>query len=150
MVAYIDAHQDRFGVEPICTMLPFAPSTNYEPKAREADPNRRPARKRRDAVLRGELRRVWDLTYIATWCGFVYVAFVIDAFARRIVGWRASSSLRTDLALDALEQALYARAVDHHDDLVHHSDRAEPLDPLYRAPGRARYRTVGGQRRRLL
>ena len=64
---------------------------------------------------------VADLTYVATWRGFVYVAFVIDVFARRIVGWRVSSSLRTDLALDALEQALYARpAVDQ---LVHHSDR---------------------------
>ena len=64
---------------------------------------------------------VADLTYVATWRGFVYVAFVIDVFARRIVGWRVSSSLRTDLALDALEQALYARpAIDQ---LVHHSDR---------------------------
>ena len=64
---------------------------------------------------------VADLTYVATWRGFVYVAFVIDIFARRIVGWRVSSSLRTDLALDALEQALYARpAIDQ---LVHHSDR---------------------------
>ena len=56
-----------------------------------------------------------------TWRGFVYVAFVIDVFARRIVGWRASNSLRTDLALDALEQALYARP--NADRLVHHSDR---------------------------
>ena len=56
-----------------------------------------------------------DLTYVATWTGFVYVAFVIDAYARRIVGWRVSNSLRTDLALDALEQALYARVVDPHD-----------------------------------
>ena len=54
---------------------------------------------------------------------FVYVAFVIDAFARSIVGWRASSSLRTDLALDALEQALYARHVTRTNDLIHHSDR---------------------------
>ena len=64
---------------------------------------------------------VADLTYVATWRGFVYVAFVIDVFARRIVGWRVSSSLRTDLALDALEQALYARPTS--DELVHHSDR---------------------------
>jgi len=54
---------------------------------------------------------VADLTYVATWRGFVYVAFVIDAFARRIVGWRVSSSLHSDIALDALEQALYARGV---------------------------------------
>jgi transposase InsO family protein len=64
---------------------------------------------------------VADLTYVATWRGFVYVAFVIDVYARRIVGWRASSSLRTDLALDALEQAIYDRP--DTDDLVHHSDR---------------------------
>ena len=64
---------------------------------------------------------VADLTYVATWLGFVYVAFVIDVFARMIVGWRASNSLRTDLALDALEQALWARG--DIDGLVHHSDR---------------------------
>ncbi len=51
-----------------------------------------------------------DITHIATWAGFVYAAFVIDAFVRRIVGWRVSNSLRADLALDALEQALYERA----------------------------------------
>ena len=64
---------------------------------------------------------VADLTYVATWRGFVYVAFVIDAFSRAIVGWRVSSSLRSDLALDALEQALWARP--DTDTLVHHSDR---------------------------
>jgi transposase InsO family protein len=66
--------------------------------------------------------QVWvaDLTYVATWAGFVYVAFIIDVFSRRIVGWRVSSSLRSDLALDALEQALHARA--DLDGLVHHSD----------------------------
>ena len=66
---------------------------------------------------------VADLTYVATWRGFVYVAFVIDAFARRIVGWRAANSLRTDLALDALEQALYERSVNANASLIHHSDR---------------------------
>jgi transposase InsO family protein len=66
---------------------------------------------------------VADLTYVATWRGFVYVAFVIDTYARRIVGWRASSSLRSDLALDALEQALYDRPFSDGDRLVHHSDR---------------------------
>jgi putative transposase len=55
---------------------------------------------------------VSDLTYVATWHGFVYVAFVIDVFARRIVGWRAAASLRSDLALDALEQALYDRGLE--------------------------------------
>jgi putative transposase len=66
---------------------------------------------------------VADLTYVATWRGFVYVAFVIDVFSRRIVGWRASSSLRSDLALDALDQALYDRPIGESERLVHHSDR---------------------------
>jgi putative transposase len=200
MLLFIDAHRDTYGIEPICKVLPIAPSTYYAHKARESDPDRAPPRVRRDAVLKRQIRRVWDenfqvygvrklwhqlnreaiavarctvarlmhemglrgvvrgrkvkttigtqalprpadrvhrnftvtrpnalwvsdLTYVATWCGFVYVAFVIDAYARRIVGWRASNSLRSDLALDALEQALYARAVNNADDLVHHSDR---------------------------
>ena len=66
---------------------------------------------------------VADFTYVATWRGFVYVAFVIDIFARRIVGWRVSSSLATDFVLDALEQAIYDRRGDGIDALVHHSDR---------------------------
>ena len=66
---------------------------------------------------------VSDFTFVATWRGFVYVAFVIDVFARRIVGWRVSASLHTDLALDALEQAIYHRCDDTVGDLVHHSDR---------------------------
>jgi transposase InsO family protein len=66
---------------------------------------------------------VSDLTYVATWRGFVYVAFVIDVFSRRIVGWRVSSSLRSDLALDALEQAISERQDDAAEALVHHSDR---------------------------
>ncbi|MGI4846284.1 MAG: IS3 family transposase [Janthinobacterium lividum] len=65
---------------------------------------------------------VSDFTYVSTWQGFVYVAFVIDVFARRIVGWRVSSSMRTDFVLDALEQALYARQPERNA-LVHHSDR---------------------------
>ena len=64
-----------------------------------------------------------DLTYVATWRRFVYVAFVIDVFARRIVGWRVSSSLVTDFVLDALEQAIYDRCDADTGDLVHHSDR---------------------------
>jgi transposase InsO family protein len=64
---------------------------------------------------------VADLTYVATWAGFVYVAFVVDVFSRRIVGWRVSNSLRSDLALDALEQALHARP--EIEQLIHHSDR---------------------------
>ena len=198
MLSFIDDHRESYGVEPICAVLPIAPSTYSEHKAREADPSRLPARAKRDAELLPEIQRVWDenrqiygvrkvwkqmlrehfsvarctvarlmrdlglqgvvrgarvrttipadrallpadlvnrnfevlkpnalwvsdLTYIATWRGVVYVAFVIDAYARRIVGWRASSSLRTDLALDALEQALYDRQ--GADGLVHHSDR---------------------------
>jgi len=198
MVSFIDAQRERYGVEPICAVLPIAPSTYHEQKARQADPDRLPARAKRDALLEREIRRVWDanfqvygvrkvwrqlhrekigaarctvarlmrtmglqgavrgrkfkttvsndtavrpldlvqrsfaasrpnelwvsdLTYVATWQGFVYVAFVIDVFARRIVGWRAARSLRTDLALDALEQALWARPDTNR--LVHHSDR---------------------------
>jgi transposase InsO family protein len=198
MVAFVDAHRAEYRVEPICRVVPIAPATYYEQKARQADPARRPARAQRDAALQLEIQRVWkanhevygakkvwkqlnreripvarcavarlmqhlglrgvvrgasarttlpelaaqraedlvarnftverpnalwvsDLTYVATWRGFVYVAFVIDAFARRIVGWRVASSLRSDLALDALEQALYDRETDA--GLIHHSDR---------------------------
>ncbi len=198
MVSFIDDHRESYGVEPICAVLPIAPSTYYEQKARQADPSRLPARARRDAALREEIERVWrenhrvygahkvwrqlrredfkvarctverlmrqlglrgavrgrkprttipdeaaarpadlvernftaeqpnqlwvaDLTYVATWIGFVYVAFVIDVFSRMIVGWRVSRSLRSDLALDALEQALWTRPDTAQ--LVHHSDR---------------------------
>ena len=201
MVAFIDRHREAYGVAPICAVLPIAPATYYETKARQADPTRRPARAQREAALRPEVERVWrtnrrvygakkvwkqlrregqvvarctvarlmysmglrgvvrgrrvqttipeaaverprdlvqrdfratrpnqlwvsDLTYVATWRGFVYVAFVIDVFARRIVGWRATTSLRSELALDALEQALYDRELDG--PLVHHSDRGVP------------------------
>jgi len=67
---------------------------------------------------------VADLTYVATWAGFVYVAFITDVFSRKIVGWRVSNSLRSDLALDALEQALHARQ--DHESLVHHSVATTP------------------------
>ena len=66
---------------------------------------------------------VSDFTYVSTWQGFVYVAFVIDVYARRIVGWRASTLARTDFVLDALEQALHARKPFGADRLIHHSDR---------------------------
>ena len=192
MIRYIDEHRDRFGVEPICNVLPMAPSTYYAAKSRP-----RSARQQRDEQLAPEIRRVWkdnfkvygarkvwrqlnregfgvarctterlmrqmglfgavrgktkrttirndnaarpmdlvdrqftalapnrlwvaDITYVATWSGFVYVAFVIDAYSRFIVGWRVSATLRTDLALDALEQGLWARKLDG--PLVHHSD----------------------------
>lgn len=66
---------------------------------------------------------VSDFTYVSTWQGWLYVAFVIDVFARRIVGWRVSTTMTTDFVLDALEQALYARQPDPEDTLIHHSDR---------------------------
>jgi putative transposase len=192
---YIDEHRNRFGVEPICTMLQVAPSTYYAAKRRPPS-----ARALGDAALKPELSRVhednfgvygarklwrqllregirvgrdrvarlmrelgiagvvrgkpkrttipaglvdrpsdlverrfqavapnrlWvaDLTYVRTWSGFCYVAFIIDAYSRRIVGWRVSTSLRTDLALDALEMAIWARRDQDLDGLVHHSDR---------------------------
>jgi putative transposase len=69
--------------------------------------------------------RLWvaDLTYVATWSGFAYTAFIIDAFSRRIVGWRVAATLRAELALDALEMAIWARAGADLTGLVHHSDR---------------------------
>ena len=94
----------------------FKTTTPSEGLARPADHV-----KRNFVVPRPNALWVSDLTYVATWRGFVYVAFVIDAFARRIVGWRASNALRTDLVLDALEQALYDRSVNA--PLIHHSDR---------------------------
>jgi putative transposase len=198
MVSFIDEHRDEYGVEPICRVLPIAPSTYHEQEARQKDPDRLPPRAKRDAWLREQIQRIWDenyqvygarkvwrqllrediqvarctverlmrgmglqgvirgrtfkttipdesaarpadlvnrdftatrpnqlwvadLTYVATWRGFVYVAFVIDVFSRRIVGWRVSNSLKSDLALDALEQALYDRPKS--EGLVHHSDR---------------------------
>jgi putative transposase len=194
MIAYIDAHKERFGVDPICEQLPIAPSTYYAAKScpqsaravrdeglkpeiervhhdnfgvygarkvwlqlgREGIPVARctVARLMSDLGLRGVRRgafkvtttpdgralrpadlvdrdfratrpnQLWvaDITYVATWNGFVYVAFVTDVFSRRIVGWRVSRSLRSDLALDALEMALWARGKNA-DGLVHHSDR---------------------------
>jgi putative transposase len=197
MIAYIDAHRDRFGVEPICRALQFAPSTYWSAKRRPpcarstrdaelkthimrvhaenfgvygapkiwAQLNREGIRVARCTVerlmrqlglsgaVRGKVKRttvaddsaerptdlvdrdftavapnrLWvaDLTYVRTWSGFVYVAFITDVFSRRIVGWQASRSLRTDLALHALEQAIWQR--NRHgtdlDGLIHHSDR---------------------------
>ncbi len=66
---------------------------------------------------------VSDFTYVSTWQGWLYVAFVIDVFARRIVGWRVSTSMHTDFVLDALEQALYDRQPERTESLIHHSDR---------------------------
>jgi len=200
MKAFIDEHRDAYGVEPICKMLPIAPSTYYLHAARRADPDRRSARAVRDERLERQIQRVWeenfqvygvrkvwrqlhregvvvarctverlmrrlglqgvvrgtprkttvsdkgtpcpldrvnrqfraerpnalwvsDFTSVSTWQGFVYVAFVIDVFSRHIVGWKVSSSARTDFVLDALEQALHARRPTRHGGLIHHSDR---------------------------
>jgi len=76
--------------------------------------------KRQFTATRPNQLWVADITFVATWCGFAYVAFVIDVFARCIVGWRVANSMRTDLVLDALEQALWSRT--GMDGLVHHSD----------------------------
>ena len=90
---------------------------------------------------------VSDFTYVSTWQGWLYVAFVIDVFARRIVGWRVSSAMRTDFVLDALEQALFDRQPERADALIHHSDRGSQYvcHPLHRATRRGRVRTLGGQ-----
>ena len=71
-----------------------------------------------------------DFTYVSTWQGWLYVAFVIDVFARRIVGWRVSTSMRTDSVLAALEQALYARQPERDNGLIHHSDRGSQYVPI--------------------
>ena len=73
---------------------------------------------------------VSDFTYVSTWQGWQYVAFVIDVYARRIVGWRQSSSMRTDFVLDALEQALYDRQPERSDALIHHSEVDSPPGTL--------------------
>lgn len=194
---YIDARKGRWGVEPICRALQFAPSTYYATLTRPLS-----QRAQRDAVLKPEIvrvhrsncdgvygaKKIWkqlqregievanctvrrlmreeglsgarrgrafkvttisdehqhrpsdlvdrqfvasapnrlwvaDLTYVKTHTGWVYVAFIIDVFSRFIVGWQASTSLRSDLALDALEMAIYARNKSGLAGLIHHNDR---------------------------
>jgi putative transposase len=194
-VKFINTFKERWGVEPICQTLEFAPSTYYAmrsrpPSARQVrDDQLKPEIERvhranfdvygvekmwkqlrresvavgRDrvarlmatlnlyGVVRGKAKRttipadtdarptdlvdrvfnavapnlLWvaDLTYVSTWAGTIYVSFVIDVFSRRIVGWRVSSSLRADLALDALEMAIWTRGSKMLKGLVHHSDR---------------------------
>jgi transposase InsO family protein len=199
MIAFIDDHREAYGVEPICRVLPIAPSTYHVRVAQRADPALGSARSQRDALLRAEVRRVhaenfgvygvrkvwrqlgregtpvarctvarlmrqmglrgvvrgketrttiadkaspcpadkvnrqfrapqpnvlWvsDFTYVATWQGFVYAAFIIDVFARRIVGWRVSRTARAGFVLDALEQALHERRPTR-GGLTHHSDK---------------------------
>ena len=96
--------------------------------------------------------RLWvaDLTYVATWSGWVYVAFVMDVYSRRIVGWRASTSLHTDLAADALEQGLWQRERDGHQvaGLIHHSDRGSQYLALrytHRLDAAGAVRSVGSK-----
>jgi len=200
MIAFIDDHREVHGVEPICKVLPIAPSTYHAHVAKRADPEKLSARAKQDMALRPEIarvftenfevygaRKVWrqlnregvavarctverlmedmglqgvvrgkpvrttvsdkaapcpldhvnrqfhapmpnmlwlsDFTYVSTWAGFVYVAFVIDAYARRIVGWRVSRTTQASFVLDALEQALHDRRPTRRDGLIHHSDR---------------------------
>ena len=200
MIAFIDDHREAYGVEPICRVLPIAPSTYRDHLASRRDPSRLSARAQRDLALKPEVarvfaenfevygvRKVWrqmtregftvarctverlmkglglkgvirgkpvhttvsdkaapcpldhvnrqfgaaapnrlwvsDFTYVASWQGFIYVAFVIDTFARRIVGWRASRTAHASFVLDALEQAIHDRRPAHKGGLVHHSDR---------------------------
>ena len=200
MISFIDDHRPAYGVEPICKILPIAPSTYYGHVAQRSDPTKRSARAKQDLIIGEEIRRVFaanfsvygarkvwrqlrregfavarctverlmrimglqgavrgksvrttisdkatpcpldhvnrnfsatapnrlwvsDFTYVATWAGFVYVAFVIDVFARRIVGWRVSRTAHAGFVLDALEQALHDRRPGPGSGLVHHSDR---------------------------
>jgi putative transposase len=194
LIAFIDAHRDRFGVQPICRVLQFASSTYYAAKARPPS-----ARSRRDEALKAKIlevfdnnrrvygaRKIWrqlrrdgvevarctvarlmrqlgiagavrgkpkrttvadeeasrpadllhrdftapapnarwvaDITYVRTAVGFVYAAFVVDVFSRMVIGWKVAGHLRAELALDALEMAIWARQGALRG-LVHHSDR---------------------------
>jgi putative transposase len=200
MTAFVDANRSAYGIEPICKVLKIAPSTYHAHARRRAIPETAPARVKRDAMLKAEIKRVFDenfqvygarkvwrqlqregwyvarctverlmskmglegvirgrrvrttvsdkaapcpldhvnrqfkaprpnalwvsdFTYVSTWTGFVYVAFVIDTFARRIVGWRVSRTAHAGFVLDALEQALADRKPVRGGGLVHHSDR---------------------------
>ncbi len=200
MIAFIDDHREDHGVEPVCRVLPIAPSTYHLNAAKRVDPAKLSLRAKRDLALKPEMarvfadnfgvygvRKVWrqmqreefdvarctvarlmrsmrlqgvirgkpvrttlsnkaapcpldhvnrqfhapapnrlwvsDFTYVATWKGFVYVAFVIDVYARYIVGWRVSRTAHAGFVLDALEQALHDRRPIHRGGLIHHSDR---------------------------
>ena len=200
MIKFIDDHRGTHGVEPICMVLPIAPSTYHEHVAQRRDPTRLSTRARKDLALKPEIirvfkenfevygvRKVWrqmaregvdiarctverlmremglrgvirgkplrttisdkaapcpldhvnrqfhapapnrlwvsDFTYVSTWSGFVYVAFVIDVYARYIVGWRVSRTAHAGFVLDALEQAIHERRPVNNRSLIHHSDR---------------------------
>ncbi|GBR25965.1 transposase [Komagataeibacter nataicola NRIC 0616] len=200
MIAFIEACRADYGGEPICRILPIAPSTFYQQAVMARDPTRASPRARRDRELMEHIRRIWqdnravygarkvwhslqregrqvarctverlmrqmglkgvawgrkvittrpdtprpcpddrvnrqfqaeapnqlrvsDFTYVQTRNGMVYVAFVIDVFARRIVGWKVSASMTTQFVLDALEQAIWQRKPAGNKALIHHSDR---------------------------
>jgi len=199
MIAFIDDHRQIYGVEPICRVLPIAPSTYRTHVVQRADPAKRSPPVKQNLALMGEIgrvhaasfevygaRKIWrqlgregiavarctverlmrrmgrrgairgketgttiadkawpcpadkvnrqfraprpnalwvsDFTYVATWQGFVYVAFVIDVFARRVVGWQVSLTAHASFVFDALEQALHERRPVK-GRLIHHSDR---------------------------
>ena len=200
MTAFIEDYSSLFGVEPICKVLPIAPSSYYNRMAVARDPSLASNRARSDTENCAEIDRAWkanrsvygakktwhalrregkdiarctverlmrsmglqgvirgkkvvttnpdtsqpcpddkvnrqfiadapnqlwvsDFTYVSTWMGMVYVAFVIDVFARKIVGWRVSTSMTTGFVLDALNQAICQRCPVEADGLIHHSDR---------------------------
>jgi putative transposase len=185
MIKFIDDNRASYGVEPICRVLPIAPSTYHEHVAQRQDPTRLSARTKQDLALKPEIarvfaenfavygvRKIWrqlmremglqgvirgkpirttvsdkaapcpldhvnrhfyapapnrlwvsDFTYVATWAGFVYVAFVIDVYCHYIVGWRVSRTAHASFVLDALEQASHDRWPVHRGGLVHLSDR---------------------------
>jgi len=200
MIAFIEDHRVAHGVEPICRVLPIAPSTFYARAAISRDPDLASERAKHDVIDRKKIkdafedsgkrygaRKIWhelrrnnhniarctverlmkdegiqgvvrgqkpittnpdtsqpcpddkvqrqfsalmpnqlwvsDFTYVSSWQGMVYVAFVIDVFARCIVGWRVSTSMTTGFVLDALNQAICQRAPSKADKLIHHSDR---------------------------
>jgi putative transposase len=200
MITFIDAHRGDHGVEPICKVLPIAPSTYHDHVTKRRDPSRLSAMAKKDVALKPEItrvfkenfevygvRKVWrqlkregrdvarctverlmrnmglqgvirgkpvrttfsdkaascpldhvnrqfhapapnrlwvsDFTYVSTWAGMVYVAFVIDVYARYIVGWRVSRTAHAGFVLDALEQAIHNRRPISKGGLIHHSDR---------------------------
>jgi putative transposase len=200
MMMFISDYRDTFGVEPICRVLPIAPSTFYARVAVECHPDLASGRAKRDVLGKADIKRVFegsrsrygarkvwhalrregkdiarctverlmkamaiqgvvrgkkvittnpdasqpcpddkvirefvaqmpnqlwvsDFTYVSSWQGMVYVAFVIDVFARKIVGWRVSTSMTTSFVLDALNQAICQRCQTERDNLIHHSDR---------------------------
>jgi transposase InsO family protein len=137
MYAFIDRERAEHGVEPICREFQIAPSGYYEHRAREADPERRPARARRDEYLKDEIRRVYRENHEVygsrkVWHqmrreGCEVARCTVERLMRAeglqgvVRGWRAHTTMRTSLVLDALEQALHDRETDGQ--LVHHSDR---------------------------